>query len=122
MNTTNTDQSNNDAAGAESRDGDGLGASPVRHYVPVMDRGWPDTAQTEMARLLDECANLGRENAELMNMLRDSLPILREYANRNPRWLAADMNVHDPSGVNRLVEEVESILSNAASEGRRSEA
>jgi len=36
-----------------------------RWYVPVHDRGFPDTSQTEMARLLDECAKIGRDNARL---------------------------------------------------------
>lgn len=34
-------------------------------YVPVMERNHNPTAQDEMARLLDECAKLGRENAAL---------------------------------------------------------
>lgn len=55
---------------------------------------------------------LEAENQELIKRLRDALPILRDYAKRHPRWLAADMQIHDPNGVNGLIEEVESILSN----------
>jgi hypothetical protein len=60
----------------QTLDGLGFGAPPCSAYVPVMDRSYPDTVQTEMARLLDECAKLGRENARLCEYILHAIDIL----------------------------------------------
>lgn len=101
----------NDATEAKSPAGDGLGASPVRQYVPVLDRGYPDTAQTEMARLLDECAKLGRENARLQSLM------IRIYnsgykAGHHDTVEAGYVDIHDCDMETYHAETVEDILSN----------
>ena len=74
--------------------------SPCSTYTPVMDRGYPDTALTEMMRLLDECAKLGRENARLRTALAKVCAEWRTFnSGRPPAFYIA-------------IEDAESILSN----------
>lgn len=54
-----------------------------------MDRGFPDTAQTEMSRLMDECAKLGRDNARLRVVLQRALRFVDAF---EPRSRAAEID------------------------------